>query len=95
MLYMRFTQEVMGALDRQEAALRNDQDADDIDWRQIYRSVKSVLPDVALMSAWDWSVEGIKITYARHVWKTYERRNVWKFLKGAPRTLACQVLASV
>jgi hypothetical protein len=84
MTYMAFVNEFIQAIDQQEQDAQNGNEPEPIDWSQIGAAVKAVLPNVLLTSFLEWVTDGIRIHFARHIYDDWNRRTVWKWLKGVP-----------
>lgn len=82
-LYMTLVQEVLQSVEEQEEALQQGHEPADIDWGEIWHKLKSTLPDIGWGALREWLTEGIRIFYARRVYRNCNRRLTWKLLKGA------------
>lgn len=83
-LYMAFANEMIARLEQHDQDVADGLEPGPIEWSAVRSALVATLPEIGWASLREWLVEGIRITYARHVHATYNRRSAWKFLKGAP-----------
>jgi hypothetical protein len=85
---MAFANEMMAWLEQHDQDIADGLEPGPIEWDAVRSALLATLPEIGWASLREWLVEGIRITYARHVHATYNRRSAWKFLKGPPVQLS-------